>query len=29
LAVAAGFDAHFVKPMEIADLQDFLASRNR
>jgi len=29
LAMEAGFDAHFVKPMEIADLQDFLAGRSR
>ena len=29
LAIEAGFDAHFVKPMEIADLQDFLAGRGR
>ena len=28
-SVEAGFDAHFVKPMEIGELEQFLASKTR
>jgi len=28
-SVEAGFDAHFVKPMEISALQEFLAAHAR